>query len=70
MKKQHKTCKDQILRNDHIAKFRKPITYITSFSSPKKLGTRRYSLRGLSPHEEMECRRIPAGLTTKDICSL
>lgn len=66
MKKEHKTCKAQILRNDHIAKFRKPITYITSFSRPEKLGARRYSLRELSPHGDMECRRIPAGLTTVD----
>lgn len=70
MKKEHKTCKVQILRNDHITKLRKPITYITRFSSPEKLGVRRYSLRELSPHREMECRRIPAGLTTVDICSL
>lgn len=53
-----------------MAKFRKPITYVTSSSSPEKLGTRRYSLRGISLHGEMDSRRIPVGITIMDICSL
>lgn len=53
-----------------MAKFRKPITYVTSSSNPEKLGTRRYSLRGISLHREMDSRRIPVGITIMDVCSL
>ena len=35
-----------------MEKHRKPITCVTPFSSPEKLGARKDSLRGISPHGE------------------
>lgn len=70
-KKKQKSLRSSKSEDGSIEKHRKHFICVTSSLSPKPLGAKGNSLRGILPHREKENRRTSSRLTTyKDICSL
>lgn len=54
LKQQEKTLWNSKSEDTHLEKYRKPMTCVTPFSSPKNLEARRNRLRGILPHEKQQ----------------